>query len=219
MADESPAKPAAEAGEATKKQLLRRVGIGAVLIVLLIGGLAVFDAYNRPAPGPVARVEPAPATPIAPPAAVPAPLPAGPAEPEKTAAPEQKSPPPAAAPAAKPVVETRPAAPAPAPKEAKPAAAPAKADDRLQLRAAPAEPAGKPQPAAGPRYMLQLGVFNHPDNARQLLAKLSGAGIAAQAETRVQVGPFATREEAETAIRKLKAIGVESTLLIPLKRP
>jgi DedD protein len=40
-------------------------------------------------------------------------------------------------------------------------------------------------------------------------------GVPSTLETRVQVGPFKTRQEAEAAQAKLKALGIESLLVPP----
>ncbi len=64
------------------------------------------------------------------------------------------------------------------------------------------------------RYLVQLGVFSNLGNAEDLVAKLQAAGIPAQIESRVQVGPFATRAEADAARAKLKAMGYDDGLLV-----
>jgi DedD protein len=64
------------------------------------------------------------------------------------------------------------------------------------------------------RYLVQLGVFNTLGNAEDLIAKLQAAGLPAQIESRVQVGPFATRAEADAARTKLKAMGYDDGLLV-----
>lgn len=75
-------------------------------------------------------------------------------------------------------------------------------------------------PAAGkPAFVVQMGVFNSVGNAEDLLAKLKVAGIPAQLETRVQVGPFATRAEALRAQEKLRALGLGKGMLVPPKKP
>ncbi len=63
--------------------------------------------------------------------------------------------------------------------------------------------------AAKGRYAIQLGVFGQAEHVRQVRARLQSIGIASYTEslpsgvTRVRVGPFSTRAEAE---RKLAAI-------------
>ena len=62
-----------------------------------------------------------------------------------------------------------------------------------------------------------MGVFNNVANAEDLRAKLELNGIPATIEARVQVGPFASREEAEAARAKLKELGLDGGLLLTMK--
>lgn len=73
----------------------------------------------------------------------------------------------------------------------------------------------KPQTSALGRYLLQVGVFSETQRAEALQAQLSLNGITSTLETRVQVGPFKTRQEAETAQRKMKSLGLDALLLAP----
>jgi len=113
--------------------------------------------------------------------------------------------------------------------EPQPAAAGASKSDAVeppQPAAAEPEPSAPPavrassrdKPVRGPR--LQAGVFAHASNARALKAKLEAhdfpAFIESRAETgqsRVYVGPFKDRKEAQRAREKLQELGV-ATLLI-----
>ncbi len=109
----------------------------------------------------------------------------------------------------------KPAAPAPAPNPAPPvAAAPASA-------AAPARAASKPG-AAGLIFYAQAGAYTRADDAETQRAKLALLGMAAKVMEReqagrtvyrVRVGPFEARAQADAAIDKLQAAGVESTLV------
>lgn len=74
------------------------------------------------------------------------------------------------------------------------------------------------KPARGPR--LQAGVFSQAANARALKAKLEAHGFPASIETRagtgqsrVHVGPFKDRKEAERAREKLRELGVATVLI------
>ena len=67
-------------------------------------------------------------------------------------------------------------------------------------------------------YIVPLGAFSNPDNAKQVQDKAASAGIksyteslkSAQGEhTRVRAGPFASRGAAEKARDKLKSLGLE----------
>lgn len=61
-------------------------------------------------------------------------------------------------------------------------------------------------------YTVQAGVFLHAANAEKMLMQVQQSGVPAYLETRVQIGPFANRAEAETAIRKLKRAGINPVL-------
>ncbi len=63
-----------------------------------------------------------------------------------------------------------------------------------------------------------MGVFNNVDNAQELLRKLQQTGVPAQIETRVQVGPFKTRKEADEARAKLAEHGYDAGLLMAIRR-
>lgn len=56
-------------------------------------------------------------------------------------------------------------------------------------------------------YKLQLGLFSSMGNAEKLVKELKAKGIEAHTETRVQLGPFKTRAEADEAMAKLRNLG------------
>lgn len=163
-------------------------------------------------PAEVAQIEPPPKPEVA-------------AEPERTTS--VAMPPPAA---------TRPLRPLTLPATARPAAikpsAPVAAtapevEKEIAKTPAPASPFAKHAPASRPltqavassrQYVLQMGVFNNVANAEELRAKLELAGIPSQIEARVQVGPFRTRQEADNAREKLRALGMETGILTALKK-
>ena len=60
---------------------------------------------------------------------------------------------------------------------------------------------------AGKGYVVQLGVFSNPDNAREMVEKLNKQGIRAHLEARVQLGPFLNRREAEKAQAEMRKLG------------
>lgn len=64
-------------------------------------------------------------------------------------------------------------------------------------------------------YTFQAGVFVDPQRAEDVYAKLVLEGIPATLETRVLVGPFNSRNEAEAARAKMKALGIDA---LPLPR-
>jgi len=67
-------------------------------------------------------------------------------------------------------------------------------------------------------YIVPLGAFSNPDNAKQVQDKAASAGIKSYTEslkspqgehTRVRAGPFKSRDAAEKARDKLKSLGLE----------
>ncbi len=83
------------------------------------------------------------------------------------------------------------------------------------------EESKKDEPKA---YRVQIGAFSSEDSAMEQLAKASKLGLKAYTEkiatnngtkTRVRVGPFVNREQAEQALAKLKLSGVEAALVAP----
>ena len=88
-------------------------------------------------------------------------------------------------------------------------------------RARPPAPASLPltQPhGQSGLFLLQMGVFNNTANAEELRAKLELNGIPSQIESRVQVGPFKSRLEAEQARDKLKHLGMETGLVVAVRK-
>lgn len=75
-----------------------------------------------------------------------------------------------------------------------------------------------PATATPPRlfsgFVLQAGVFTSAQRAEELHARLTLSGVPSSIESRVQVGPFKTRQEAIAAQAKLRELGIE-TLLVP----
>jgi len=182
---------------ALRRKLIRRSLVAGGLVAILAVGLVWLQfGEERGAPAlpktevPPVAIAPPPPAPVAsepaPVAEAPAEQPAPPAEPQ----PEPPTPPSTAVP--------------PAPEPAPPAAA---------APQPPAEPVVPFLPSRG--YRVQVGVFKDLDNARQLQQRLLDAGLPVTIETRVQLGPFATRKEAEEARAKLRALGLEQGLLVP----
>lgn len=64
-------------------------------------------------------------------------------------------------------------------------------------------------------FLLQAGVFTSPQRAEELHARLTLSGVPSTLETRVQVGPFRSRKEAEAAQAKLKELGIDTVLVPP----
>jgi DedD protein len=86
--------------------------------------------------------------------------------------------------------------------------------DRLPVPAV-ARPRVDPSPDAG-SYLVQAGVFTSASNARALQKKLTQAGIKARVETRVQLGPFKDKAQAEEALSTLHKLGV-SAVVVPAR--
>lgn len=62
-------------------------------------------------------------------------------------------------------------------------------------------------------YAVQLGMFNSTGNAEKLNQKLNQSGIKAHIESRVYIGPFKTKADADAAIKKAKELGVDAVVL------
>lgn len=105
----------------------------------------------------------------------------------------------------------------------RPVAQPEATPTRPSVRIVEAKPAPTPAPAVAPPsaprlfsgFLLQAGVFSSIQRAEELHARLTLSGVPSTLETRVQVGPFRTRHEAELAQAKLKELGVEAILVPP----
>ena len=121
----------------------------------------------------------------------------------------------------------RPAAPSAAPPPVlPPAPAPATATAPAPFTPpatlpAPAAPKGA-NPASGLVYFAQAGAFTRADDAEAQRAKLALLGLdaritereqAGRTVYRVRIGPFEARAQADAAIDKLQAAGVDSTLV------
>jgi DedD protein len=129
----------------------------------------------------------------------------------------------------RPAATASPAAPA----EAKPAAAaashaapPAKSDEGRRAQAlldGSAAHAAKPDDAAaGSRVVVQVGAYTDSDKLREARQKVEKLGMKTYTQvvesdgarrTRVRVGPFATRAEAEKAAARIKSTGLPAAIL------
>jgi DedD protein len=173
--------------EQLKQRANRRLLAALLLIGVAIGGLALMERWRqRPAITPPPH-EPSQAL-IAPPS------PESPAEPAQSDHPVEPPPPPQI------VNNEKLAAPA------KPVAALPPVSAKIDT---------KPAAATGKAYVVQVGVFMSPANAQALQQQLAKSGIPAHTETRVQLGPFQDRREAETALAKVKKIGINAVLVTP----
>lgn len=164
----------------------------------------------------------------------PAPEKEGKATPESTAAPADRAAPfaeqaPESAAAHPPAGRSTPkqaARPVSAPQTAAPAQ-PGEAKKNDSAAVTPTRPEQPVSAAAGPAaarqapalakllsgYTLQAGVFSDTRRAEDLHARLVQEGIPATLETRVLVGPFRSREEADAARAKMLVMGVDALQL------
>lgn len=104
--------------------------------------------------------------------------------------------------------------------DAKPAVTPH--TEAQQKPAAPATTAKSETAAKSQGYLILLGAFANLDNAKQRQAKLNGLGIRFYTEKiktpsgeklRVRAGPYATREEAEKVLGRLKTQGIKDGIV------
>ena len=226
--DTPPPQSLPDGDEALRRGLLRRVGMAAVVVAALLVALALFDGQpgrDEKRPVAVARVEP-PVKPIERPAE-----PAAVEEEQKAevaAIPEDTE-----APISRPRAEERPLtvpakARAAALRPAESVAAPPRPDAARDIaRVLPPKEVKTMPPASRPiaqalessrHFQLQMGVFNNLANAEELKSRLEEAGIPAHIEARVQIGPFASRREAEQAREKMKSLGIEPGLIMAVRK-
>ncbi|MDO9405526.1 MAG: SPOR domain-containing protein [Polaromonas sp.] len=113
--------------------------------------------------------------------------------------------------------------------ENKPAPKPAAVDDGARAKALldgkPVTPAASAAPAAAAtegRFVVQVGAFADATKAREARTKLERAGLKTYAQvadtkdgkrTRVRVGPFGTRAEADKAASKIKTLDLPAAIL------
>lgn len=209
----------------------RLVGALVLLLIGVVGFPLLFETQPRPLPAdlPILVPEGTPAR-VGTPAPT-RPLPALPAdagaEPVLATAPPASAPEAAPKPAPKPAV-TAAATPTPTPAPAPASAAPVKPAVATPPQPKPAvAPAPKPAtetppPATAGRFVVQVGAYNEAERlkaARQRVEKLGfksytqDVDTATGKRTRVRVGPFVSRQEAEAAAGKLKAAGMQANIL------
>lgn len=130
----------------------------------------------------------------------------------------------AESPARKPV-ESRPAekpADKPAEKPVKASEESARAQALLEGKPVPAPSAEPDKVAAKPRHIVQVGAFVDPNLAQEARMKLERSGLVTYTQisntpdgprTRVRLGPFLTRAEADKAAAKARALGLSAAIL------
>lgn len=168
------------------------------------------EAAQMPQPTQPAEPPPPPVAEPAPPVPAGQPAPAGAAplrrsQPASTALPS----------AAQPMTPTRPQ-PAPVAVIAEETAPPEPLV--ADVRVVPPRTAEPAAPRLFSGFLLQAGVFSSAQRAEELHARLTLSGVPSTLETRVQVGPFRTRKEAEAAQARLKELGIQTILVAPPPR-
>jgi DedD protein len=111
-----------------------------------------------------------------------------------------------------------------------PAPTPARSDDAARARALlegrsfepAAASAAAPVAAQEARFIVQVGAFGDMDKAREVRAKLERAGLKTYAQTvdtkdgkrtRVRVGPFNNRTDADKAAARIKGLDLPASVL------
>lgn len=130
---------------------------------------------------------------------------------------------PAAAPAPPPVVAAASSAAKPAAAAAKPAVAASRPDDGARAQALLDGRSGASEPKPGGlRFVVQAGAYSEAGALRDARQKVEKLGLKTYTQvvegdggkrTRVRVGPFATRQEAEAVAAKVKATGLQTSIL------
>ncbi len=188
--------------EDVRRKALLRLGVAGVVTAVALAGLWWLDQDGKK-PEMTAR-----------PQAIPAPI--VPAPPAEVVPPQAEAPvPPATVEGEAPAPSAEPEAPPPPPRVSNlPSPPPSPSAPPRPLPAAagtPSAPPPSPPPAtavpAGKGFVVQLGVFSNPDNARELVERLAKQGVRAHLEARVQLGPFLSRQEAEKAQAEMRRLG------------
>jgi DedD protein len=211
--------PAENLDTVRKRAKHRLIGAAVLVLVGVVGFPLLFDSQPRPIPVDIAIEIPARQSvkPLAP--AKPAPVPsAAPATPAPDPAPVA---PPVSVASVTPAAAPVPAVPA-APVAAAPAA-PRVAEDSARAKALLED---KPEAGANVpaemRLVVQVGAFADAAKAREVRLKLEKAGLKTYTQvadskdgkrTRVRVGPFASKAEADQAALKIKALDLPATIL------
>ena len=100
----------------------------------------------------------------------------------------------------------------------------ARAEALLEGRESPPKATKAPAPATGSgKFVVQVGAFSQASSAEAAVAQVGKLGLKAYSQdvetsagkrTRVRLGPFASREEADRAAQRLKAAG-QSAAVVP----
>jgi DedD protein len=164
--------------------------------------------------------------------AVPIPVPVPAAVPVVKPEPKPEPKPPVAKPEPKPELkpvvakpepkpEPKPVVPAPKPRP-EPAPAPQRTDDAIRARALLEGRSTETARAEDGRFIVQVGAFADVDKAREVRSKLERSGLKTYAQvvetkdgkrTRVRVGPFASRADADKAAARIKGLDLPASVL------
>jgi DedD protein len=202
-----------QAQEARVRARRRLIGAMVLLGLGVIAFPLLFETQPRPIPVDIPIV--IPPRDGAAPLALPAPKAAAPAAAPAVAA--ASSPVPEAA-----AVETEKPAALPAPKPVAEAKKPVVETPKAALPPPKAAAAEAPKPAPSGRFVVQIGAFAEAAAVRDARSKAQKAGLSTFTQvvdtgdgkrTRVRVGPFASREEAEKAAAQAKAAGLPGSVL------
>jgi DedD protein len=216
-----------------RRRAMRRLAIAVLMLTAAFGALLTYERFKSPRMvAPEAR--PSPAAALKPPAEpLPEAAPAVEATPSEPAAPTAAEAPAAPPPPPPPQVinnERPPATGGPPPRltptrpdtaaPKAPAAAAPPAPGAV-TRPAPATTAPPPASSTAPApkpdvtrgYAVQLGVFASPPNAEALQRKLAEAGLTTFTETRVLIGPFRDRAEADRSMEIVKKLGLAGVVV------
>lgn len=182
-----PNKPAASPAQQADSPMKRNLIAAAALIGLAIGGLALVDRFRE------RSAEPGP-----------------PHEPSQAliSTPTQES----SVPTGTPALPVTPPPPPEVLNNEAPAPRP-----RLADAMPPTAPRGVSAPdnaaATDKTYVIQVGVFTSPANARAVQKQLKRAGMQAHLETRVQLGPYRDKRDADKALAKARKLGIDAVLV------
>jgi len=202
-----------------RRKAVTRLVIAGIVTAAALAALWWLDQSGKPAPGKATK---APAPIVSAPASAPAPVMPAPEPAAPEAAETDSAAPPPAAPGTVPAAPGTAGSPTDRPP---PPVVRAPEPERTGIpetgrRSAPVPPAvlassvrtGTPASAGDTGFVVQLGVFSDPVNARELVNRLQAAGVQARMETRVQVGPFRNRQEAERARGAIERLGVKGVV-------
>jgi DedD protein len=105
---------------------------------------------------------------------------------------------------------------------APPAVPAARSDDPARAKALSGANAKPAAATASPRFVVQVGAFEHAAAAHDTRGKVEKLGLKAYEQAidaggsrriRVRLGPFASREEAERTLQKLRASGMTASVM------